>query len=176
MTKNSMHVTSTAPAVSNSKATETWHSSRYDSAKTDLESRVFDLFDRGNHNFHIECGQHVYDIEIGFETCNGIYQVIARVTDLVHGITRTNRGRASCAYQFQYVGWYINLADINQVRDFLTDTNNPESLKAVVRLLLKGNITVGDSHSRRSFNSVRSHILSARRRNDRNEINDICRR
>ena len=175
MTMNSTVTTSAAPTpYSVNKTVESLRTSAYDRRKASLETQIFDLWAKGD-SLRIECGPTTFDIEISEETTGiGKREVVARITDLTSGITRTSSGKATGAVQYQSIGWYVNLADIDQVCEVLSDPHNPANLKAVIRHMLQGNLRdVGDPYSRRQFNGVRLKVLSARRRNDRDVIRSI---
>ena len=160
----------TAPAT---KSTERWIASSYNRRLTAIETEVFDLYLIGG-CIRIECGPNTFSIEVSEETVGLKRSVIARITDLTTGITRNPRGLAAGAVQYQSSGWYLDLADFGQVKAVLQDSRNPASLKAIVRHLLKGDLEkVGMPAARRVFNNTRYKVLSARRRNDREEMREI---
>lgn len=160
-----------APAT---KSTERWIASNYNRRLTAIETQVFDLYLIGS-NIRVECGPTTFSIEVSEETVGtGKHEVIARVIDLTAGVSRNPRGLAAGAVQYQSSGWYIDLADFDQIAAVLQDSHNPASFKAVIRHLLKGDLEkVGMPAARRAFNNVRLKVLSARRRNDRDAIRNI---
>ena len=169
-----MHTTAPAtPAPATSKSTERWIASNYNRRLTAIETQVFDLYLIGS-NIRIECGSHMFSLEVSEETTGFKRSVIVRITDLSVGVSRNPRGLAAGAVQYQSSGWYLDLADFGQVKAVLQDSRNPAALKAILRHLLKGDIEkVGMPAARRAFNNVRLKVLSARRRNDREVMREI---
>ena len=114
-----------------------------------LESRVFDVYRRDH--ICVECGSAIYEIGITEESTGiGKNKVICRIIDCSSKTTYTQRGRSAGAVQVQSIGWLIDLTDMEQVKMVLKDRNNPESLKAIIRSLIKGDLSgVGDPTARR---------------------------
>ena len=135
-------------------------------------TRIFDIY--AAPHFRIACGPTMFDLDISEENDGVKHAVICRITDITRDTRYTQRGKACCSVQIQSCGWIIDLADLNQVKEVLKDSNNPEELKTVIRYMLKGDMpAVGDPHIRRAFNNVRYKVLSARRKNDRNDLRSI---
>lgn len=146
--------------------------SSFDGKVRSLETKIFDAYLRDR--ICVECGNAVYELFVTEESSGlGKNKVICRVTDTVAKTAYTPRGKSAGAVQIQSCGWLIDLTDIDQVKAVLQDRNNPETLKEVIRHLLKGDLSVGDPHSRRAFNNVRLKVLGARRKNDREIMREI---